>query len=170
MASELKPLRRVVTGHDDDGRAVILMDAEPGNVKRAVASISSTLIWSSDVMPIEICKGLQIEDMGARQLGTAPPPNGTRFCVIDLAPGAPHLMHRTESQDYVIVISGEIEMLVDEASTLLTQGDVVVMRGTNHAWINRGTDVARIAFVLIDAIPLGIGGPIPRGHSAMSGE
>src|SRR5882757_244785 len=140
MGSELRPLRRVVTGHDGKGRALILMDGEPKNVKRPVPTVSSTLIWSSDHTPVDISRGLTIEDMGARQLGTAPPPNGTRFCVIDLAPGAPHLMHRTDSQDYVIVISGEIEMLVDDTSTSLTHGDMVIMRGTNHAWINRGTD------------------------------
>ena len=63
-------------------------------------------------------------------------------------------MHRTHSVDYGIVLSGEIDMLVDEDEVHLTAGDVVIQRGTNHAWANRGTKPCRIAFVLIDAKPL----------------
>ena len=60
-------------------------------------------------------------------------------------------MHETRSVDYGIVISGEIDMLVDEDEVHLKAGDVIVQRGTNHAWANRGTEPCRIAFVLIDA-------------------
>ena len=63
-------------------------------------------------------------------------------------------MHRTHSVDYGIVLSGEIDMLVDEDEVHLTAGDVVIQRGTNHAWANRGNEPCRIAFVLIDAKPL----------------
>jgi quercetin dioxygenase-like cupin family protein len=72
-------------------------------------------------------------------------------------------MHRTESLDYVIVISGEVEMDLDDSTVKLSAGDVIIQRGTNHAWINRGAKPARVAFVLIDAAPLGIGHPVARG-------
>jgi quercetin dioxygenase-like cupin family protein len=98
-------------------------------------------------------------------LGTAPPPNGTRFAVIDFPPGNSGRMHRTETVDYVIVISGEINMDMDNSTVHLTAGDVMVQRGTNHAWVNRGTQRARLAFVLIDAAPLGIGHPVVGGAS-----
>jgi quercetin dioxygenase-like cupin family protein len=63
----------------------------------------------------------------------------------------------------VIVLSGEVEMEMDDSTIKLKAGDVLVQRGTNHAWINRGTKPARVAFVLIDATPLGIGHPITGG-------
>jgi uncharacterized cupin superfamily protein len=80
--------------------------------------------------------------------------------VIDFPPGNPGRMHRTETIDYVIVISGEIDMDMDDSTVHLRAGDVMVQRGTNHAWVNRGTAPARVAFVLVDAKPLGIGHPI----------
>jgi quercetin dioxygenase-like cupin family protein len=104
--------------------------------------------------------------MGARKLGTPPPPNGTRFTVIDFPPGCPPSMHRTETIDYVIVLSGEIDMDMDESTVKLKAGDVVIQRGTNHAWANRGTENARIAVVLVDAKPLDIGHAITGSGAA----
>jgi quercetin dioxygenase-like cupin family protein len=75
-------------------------------------------------------------------------------------------MHRTETIDYVIVITGEVEMDLDDSTVTLRAGDVMVQRGTNHAWVNRTDKLARIAFVLIDAEPLGIGHPVERGIKA----
>jgi quercetin dioxygenase-like cupin family protein len=72
-------------------------------------------------------------------------------------------MHRTETIDYVIVISGQVEMDLDDSTVKLSAGDVMVQRGTNHAWVNRSTEPARVAFVLVDAVPLGIGHPVVRG-------
>jgi uncharacterized cupin superfamily protein len=69
-------------------------------------------------------------------------------------------MHRTETIDYVIVLEGEIEMDMDDSTVKLKAGDIMVQRGTNHAWANRGQARARVAFVLIDADPLGIGKPV----------
>lgn len=90
--------------------------------------------------------------------------NGTRFTVNDIPPGHPGGMHRTETLDYALILAGEIDMEVDEGEKVsLNAGDIVIMRGTNHSWINRGTTWARIAFVLIDAKPLGIGHAVPRG-------
>ena len=72
-------------------------------------------------------------------------------------------MHRTETIDYVIVLSGEIEMQMDDSTVKLKAGNVLVQRGTNHAWVNRGTRAARVAFILVDAVPLGIGHPVTGG-------
>ena len=72
-------------------------------------------------------------------------------------------MHRTETIDYVIVLSGEIDMETDDSTIKLKAGDVLVQRGTNHAWINHGTEPARVAFILVDAVPLGIGHPVTGG-------
>jgi quercetin dioxygenase-like cupin family protein len=69
-------------------------------------------------------------------------------------------MHRTETLDYALVLSGEVDMELDDSTTSLKAGDVIIQRGTNHSWINRGTEVARIAFILVDAKPLGIGHPV----------
>jgi quercetin dioxygenase-like cupin family protein len=158
--SSFPPIRRVVTGHDADGIAKVLWEDIPTNAKTGRHGSVSTLMWSSDTMPIDIRTGERIEDMGARILGTAPPPHGTRFCVIDFPPGRPGAMHRTETIDYVIVIEGEIEMDMDQSTVKLKAGDILIQRGTNHAWVNRSDKAARVAFVLIDAQPLGIGHPV----------
>ena len=77
-------------------------------------------------------------------------------------------MHRTETIDYVIVMEGELDMDMDNSTVKLKAGDILVQRGTNHSWVNRGDKVARAAFVLIDANPLGIGHPVLREQSASS--
>ena len=154
------PIRRIVTGHDAEGTAKVLIDAAASNWKSSSPGTVSTLIWSTDATPADIAIGEAIEDGGARILGTAPPADGTRFAVIDFPPGNHGRMHRTETIDYVIVIAGEIDMDMDEETAHLRAGDVMVQRGTNHAWVNRGTTPARLAFVLIDARPLGIGHPV----------
>jgi quercetin dioxygenase-like cupin family protein len=153
------PIRRVVTGHDG-AVAKVLFDGPATNAKYPSAGTVSTLIWSTDKTPAAIPIGTNIEDMGARILGTAPPANGTRFAVIDFPPGNKPHMHRTETIDYVLVLEGEIEMDMDDSTVKLKAGDVMVQRGTNHAWANRSSSRARVAFVLIDAEPLGIGRPV----------
>jgi quercetin dioxygenase-like cupin family protein len=153
-------IRRLVTGHGTNQVAKVIMDGAATNSKSSSPGTVSTLIWSTDATPADISVGEAIEDCGARVLGTAPPANGTRFAVIDFPPGNSGRMHRTETIDYVIVISGEIDMDMDESTVHLRAGDVMVQRGTNHAWANRGTSRARVAFVLIDAEPLGVGKPV----------
>jgi quercetin dioxygenase-like cupin family protein len=163
-----KPIRRVVTGHDDSNVAKVILDAPATNARSSSAGHTSTLIWCTDRMPADIAIGESAEDMGARKLGTPPPPSGTRFAVIEFPPGNKPAMHRTETVDYVIVIAGEIDMDMDDSSVTLKAGDVMVQRGTNHAWVNRGTVTARVAFVLIDAEPLGIGHAVSRSGTASS--
>jgi quercetin dioxygenase-like cupin family protein len=160
------PIRRVVTGHDGNGVAKVLLDAPATNAKFPQAGLVSTMMWCTDGAPAKNPIGEKIEDMGARILGTAPPAKGTRFAVIDFPPGnVPH-MHRTETVDYVIVIEGEIEMDMDASTVKLKQGDIMIQRGTNHAWANRSDKRARVAFVLVDAEPLGIGNPVVGAASA----
>jgi quercetin dioxygenase-like cupin family protein len=160
-------IRRVVTGHDAAGVAKVLIDGAATNVRRSPHGSQSTLMWSTDVMPVDIAVGEDIEDEGLRILGTPPPPNGTRFTVNDIPPGHPGQMHRTETLDYALILAGEIDMEVDAGERIsLNPGDIVIMRGTNHSWINRGSTWGRIAFILIDAVPLGIGNPVPRGGAA----
>jgi quercetin dioxygenase-like cupin family protein len=117
-------------------------------------------------MPADISIGDNVEDMGARILGTAPPPNGSRFIVMEFAPGIASEMHRTETIDYIVVLSGEIGMDMDQSSVTLKAGDIMVQRGTNHAWVNRSNEPARLAIVLLDAKPLGIGHPRVRADQA----
>jgi quercetin dioxygenase-like cupin family protein len=161
------PIRRVITGHDANGVAKVLADDFATNAKRSgrPGGGKSTLIWCSDQMPTDIAIGENIEDMGARIIGTAPPPHGSRFCVIDFPAGAPGAMHRTETIDYVLVLAGEIEMDMDQSTVKLKAGDILIQRGTNHSWVNRSDKHARVAFILLDAQPLGIGKPVTGGAS-----
>ena len=160
-------IRRIVTGHAAaTSAAKVIIDAPATNTKTPRAGVASTLMWCTDEMPADIAVGETIEDMGARILGTPPPENGSRFIVMEFAPGVASDMHRTETIDYIAVLSGEIAMDLDEGSVTLRAGDVMVQRGTNHAWVNRGSAPARLAIVLLDAKPLGIGHPRRRGEQA----
>lgn len=161
-----KPIRRVVTGHDRNNVAKVIREGEATNTKTPREGVASTLMWSTDSMPADIAVGEDVEDMGARILGTAPPENGTRFIVMEFAPGIASQMHRTETIDYIAVLGGEIDMDMDDSTVKLRAGDVMVQRGTHHAWVNRSAAPARLAIVLIDAKPLGIGHPRLRGQQA----
>ncbi|MGC1776931.1 MAG: cupin domain-containing protein [Xanthobacteraceae bacterium] len=160
------PVRRVITGHDANNTAKVILDAAAANTKTPREGVASTLMWCTDAMPADIAVGENAEDMGARILGTPPPENGSRFIVMEFAPGIVSEMHRTETIDYIVVLSGEIDMDMDQSSVTLRAGDVMVQRGTNHAWVNRSAAPARLAIVLMDAKPLGIGHPRVRGQQA----
>jgi quercetin dioxygenase-like cupin family protein len=159
---EVQGIRRIITGHDADGKAKVLIDGIATNIKQIGPGANSALMWTTDAMPADISIGPDIEDCGSRILGTPPPPNGTRFAINTIPPGSRGHMHRTETIDYIIVLSGEIDMDLDDSSVSLKAGDVMIQRGTNHAWMNRGSEPARIAFVLIDAVPLNLGKPVGR--------
>jgi mannose-6-phosphate isomerase-like protein (cupin superfamily) len=154
----MNPVRRVVTGHADDGVAKVLWDKAITEVKRGKSGLL-THLWNTKSTPADIAVGETIADPGAEPHITAPPAGGSRFVIIDYPAGNSGTMHRTETIDYIIVLAGEIDMDMDDSSVHLKTGDVIVQRGTNHAWFNRGTENARVAFVLIDAEPLGIGHP-----------
>lgn len=148
----LPKFRRVVTGHDANGKAVIWMDGDAANHKFPDEKISSTMMWSTDATPTSIEGD---KDEGARILGSAPPLGGSRFTMMEFLPGnAMHGLHRTDTIDYVVCISGEIQMFLDEEQFVtLRAGDVVIQRGTYHAWVNRSNKPCRLAVVLLDALP-----------------
>ena len=156
-----RTVRRVVTGHDTANTAKVILDGLADNVKTSAPTMASIALWASDTMPIEIPVGEagQVEDCGQRKLPTQPPPNGTRFIVMEFDPGADGVMHRTETIDYISCLEGEIDMDMDESTVTLRAGDVMVQRGTNHSWVNRSKARARLSIVLVDAKPLGIGQP-----------
>ena len=155
-----------MTGHNKNKLAKVVMDGPATNARAGASGATSTLIWSTDSTPADCSIGEDIEDLGARRIGTPPPENGSRFAVITFPPGNPGRMHRTETIDYVVVISGEIDMDMDDSTVKLKAGDVLVQRATHHAWVNRSKEPARVAFVLIDSKPLGIGHPIVRDQKA----
>jgi quercetin dioxygenase-like cupin family protein len=152
----MNPVRRVVTGHDADGVAKVLWDDPIVKVKHGRSGVL-THLWNTTATPADIRIGAEIADPGAEPHVTAPPPDGSRFAIIDYPPGNSGTMHRTETIDYVIVLAGEIDMDMDDSTVHLRAGDTLIQRGTNHAWMNRGTETARVAFVLVDAEPLHIG-------------
>lgn len=155
-ASEATPIRRIVTGHDADNNATVIIDGPAGNIRGGRPGQFTTLMWSTDSMPCTMPVGRDAEDMGDRKLGTYPPVNGTRFMIAEYPPSNAAIMHRTETIDYIIILSGKIDMELDKGETVtLKQGDVMIQRGTNHAWRNRYDETCRLAFVLIDAVPLG---------------
>jgi quercetin dioxygenase-like cupin family protein len=158
-------IRRVVTGHENT-TAKVIIDGPATNEKYPDAGMISTLMWATDAMPADIAAGTSIEDVGNRVLGSAPPVNGTRFAILDFPPGNTAVTHRTETLDYVIVLEGEIEMDMDDSTVTLKAGDVLIQRGTNHTWMNRSQQRARIAVVLVDAKPLGIGKALARDTTA----
>ena len=143
-------VRRVVTGHDERGRAVVAIDELCSNVISRRAQHASCVIWSTGTFPAD---NADPQDGAARELGTTDP-GGTVFRVVQYDPGVAPRNHRTESMDYAVVLSGEIDMELDGSTVHLRAGDVLVQRGTMHNWVNRGTQPCVIAFVLVAAKPI----------------
>ena len=148
--------RRVVTGHDETGRAVVKIDEIARNLVSSRPGATASVVWTTQGFPVENIGG---DDQGLRQTGTTLD-NGTVFRVLELAPGASPRNHRTDSIDYAVVMSGEIDMELDDTTVHLKAGDVLVQRGTIHNWVNRGRVPCVIAFVLIAAKPVEIGGRV----------
>lgn len=172
----LDKVRRIVTGHDKDGKAVVIMDG-PTPHKFVREGISTArLIWVTDKTPADA--SAQDDRAATIKVGLAPPKGGSVMRVVDFPPARdeakldPHLlskqigedhapsrawpirhpfMHRTRTCDYAIILSGEIDMWLDDTEVHLMAGDIIVQQATNHAWVNRGSEVCRIVFVLIDA-------------------
>ena len=170
-----RPTRRVVTGHRPDGRSAVLLDGPAPNVKQRQAGNASTLLWVTDECPADVCGAA---DRAARELGVPPPARGSIFRIAEFPPhtggevrdnetvlrdfgiGADVMrghpprhpaIHRTRTIDYVIVLEGQIDLLLDDGEVRLAAGDVVIQRGTNHAWINHGDGVCRLGMVFLDA-------------------
>jgi quercetin dioxygenase-like cupin family protein len=176
----VRNIRRVVTGHDARGRSVILSDGPSPHVLTLPGrpDFALTNLWVTDRAPASNAGGT---DAAARPVVLEPPRNGTIFRVVEFPPdrvaggfdrkaafaamGAGHAMdpdasrhpgmHKTDTVDYALVLSGEIWALMDEDETLLRAGDTLVQRGTNHAWSNRSNQPCQVAFILVSASPLG---------------
>ena len=176
----LRAIRRVVTGHDATGRAVVASDGPLPTVVE-LAAIPGTVfheVWSTSETPAVVNNA---PDPTTGALMLPPPKQGTRLRFVDIPPDTPEflahgaakmhaafsetgdaqvstvkadsphpLMHRTESVDYGVVIEGEMTLILDDAEVALGQGSVVIQRGTNHAWANRSGRACRMLFVLID--------------------
>lgn len=154
-------IRRVVTGHDENGKAIVVDDAISPNTPGRRPGTEATVVWATEGFPVS---NDGYNDISPDQWDTTHP-GGTVFRILLLEPGNTPRMHRTDSIDYAIIMSGEIDMELDDGDTThLKAGDVVVQRGTNHNWLNRGTEPCVIAFVLIDAKPVEVGGKVLEAH------
>ena len=142
-------VRRVVTSHDADGMAVVAIDEVSRDVVSFRKGATIANIWSSEGFPVD---NMGEKDTAKEITGTTRD-NGTVFRVIEYAPGVAPRNHRTNSIDYAIVLSGRIDMELDDQVVTLGAGDVLVQRGTIHNWVNRYDVPCVIAFVLIDARP-----------------
>jgi quercetin dioxygenase-like cupin family protein len=148
-------VRRVVTGHDQQGRAIVAIDEIATNVVQARPGAQAAVIWTTEGFPVDNDGNA---DTSTRKVGTTLA-NGSVFRVVSFGPGVAPRNHRTDSIDYAVVLSGEIDMELDDGKSVhLKAGDVMVQRGTIHNWVNRGATPCVIAFTLIAAKPVTAGG------------
>ena len=163
-------IRRVVTGHDGDGRSVVVFN-DVHDYQRRIQ------IWTTEGSPADNTG--PVTDAAQRETRLEAPPQGSMFWLVELPPSqeiAPEAvaataerlaaegavthsdsrpgMHTTRTIDYMVVLDGEVTLLLDEGEVTLHKYDTVVQRGTAHHWENRGSEPARLAFVLLDAQPL----------------
>jgi quercetin dioxygenase-like cupin family protein len=173
-------VRRVVTGHDKNGKAIVVSDGPaPIHSNPLRPGQRSHEIWKTHAAPIPIGRNEPDPVAGPRQLH--PAPKGTMFRISEVPPesdairnmtpekareafravgneaastfgrGGRHpLMHRTETVDYAVVLEGEIVLILDDEDVKLRAGDVVIQRGTSHAWSNRSGKTVKMLYVLID--------------------
>ncbi|HET7200285.1 MAG TPA: cupin domain-containing protein [Burkholderiales bacterium] len=173
-AQQAPEVRRVVTQLDSSGKAVVMIDESTRLTAPRPPNYAAN-IWVTDKNPPDFSS---TGDRGKTKVGLVPPKSGTVFRVVDFAPdsqgehptdmnhmmkivgaGAPKrglpprhpMMHRTRTLDYAIILSGEIDMLLDDSEVHLKAGDVLVQQATNHAWVNRSGKPCRVAFILIDS-------------------
>ena len=147
--------RRVVTGHDKTGKSVVLSDGPPPQhhpMHGAEVGADFFEIWNS-TRTIPLLSATEPEPN--ERAFSIMPVSGHLLRIIEIYPpskgGKRTVMHRTRTVDYVVVIQGEIVLVLDDSEVTLRQGDVVVQRGTDHAWENRSSAPARMAFFHIDA-------------------
>ena len=140
--------RRVVTGHDERGVSVFASDGPVPVARTAPDGAVFYEVWGTGPAPAQI--GADAPDPTVGALSVPPAPNGTKIRINEFPPGVVSPMHRTQSVDYGIVLSGEVVLVLDDTETVLRAGDVVVQRGTNHRWENRSAGPAQVAFVLVD--------------------
>ncbi len=144
-------VRRVVTGHDENGKAIVLFDDVMTEVISFRPGMDSHVAWATDRLPADntIATPAKVTATTVDQ--------GSVFRIIRFSPGVTPRIHRTESIDYAVVLSGSIDMELDDSTVTLNAGDMLVQRGTIHNWINKGTEPCVMVFVLVSAVPLQIG-------------
>jgi mannose-6-phosphate isomerase-like protein (cupin superfamily) len=176
-----RSFRRVVTGHNKDGRSIFIMDGPAPVVHtRGAGAASATEFWETRATPADN-SGNDDPTLNQPQQRLPPPKHGSKFRMVEFPPDAERVaalrqpdvshdakaegyvrdlrnarhpgFHKTDTIDYAIVLSGEIHALMDDGEVLLKSGDVLIQRGTSHAWSNRAGEPACVAFVLIDADP-----------------
>jgi mannose-6-phosphate isomerase-like protein (cupin superfamily) len=173
-------VRRVVTGHDKDGKSSFVIDGLAPNVKEmaSMPGLALTDLWETATAP---ASNAGTRDAADRPVRLEPPRGGTILRIVEFPPddqwrkaadaraafesiGAGHaqdsrsadpMMHKTATVDYIIVLKGEIWAIMDKGETLLKPGDILVQRGTNHSWSVRGNEPCIIAAVLVSAEPVG---------------
>ena len=173
-------VRRVLTGHDPDGRSTFIADGPAPNVKEMphFPGLALTDLWETKGAPASNAGG---SDAASRPVHLEPPKNGTILRIVEFPPdstrpqgadgsagfkaiGAGHaqdkassdpMMHRTSTVDYIIVLQGEIYAVMETGEKLLRAGDILVQRGTNHSWSVRGSEPCIVAAVLVSAKPVG---------------
>lgn len=153
---DVPPVRRVVTGHDATGRAIVVSDESFIGQPNPNGTAVLTTVWTSTGSPVD---NEDAADGRQRDVDLVLP-GGSVIRTVDMFPGTTAPMHRTSSLDYGIVLSGRIELLLDDGVTVLVEpGGIVVQRGTIHSWRNPSdSETARMAFVLLDAKTVTIGG------------
>lgn len=173
-ASSASDIHRVVTGLDANNKSTTLFDSRV-TLEVGKSGNPGAVLWITDSYPL----GFSQQDTAQRPIGVPPPANGTVIRVVEFPPiddaklakmdpnfmmkvvgdnaparGVPvsnPLMHRTRTIDYGIIMSGEIDMMLDDKTVHLKAGDVVVQQATNHAWLNHGKEPCRVIFVLMDS-------------------
>ncbi len=174
-------VRRVLTGHDAEGRSTFIADGLAPNVKEmaSMPGLALTDLWETGAAP---ASNAGDKDAADRPVRLEPPRNGTLLRIVEFPPdsawrqgadageafksiGAGHakdrkssdpMMHKTSTVDYIIVLKGEIHAVMETGEKLLKAGDVLVQRGTNHSWSVRGTEPCIVAAVLVSAKPVGV--------------
>ncbi len=154
-------VRRIVTGHNASGIAVVKTDEWVTAATRGIAGITGCEIWSTDQMPIDNSAAADAAQRAGlvkhnNYVGTG---GGTTFRIDELAPGNARFTHRTETLDYCIQLSGEVDCELESGEVVhMKPGDVLIQRGTTHTWVNRGSVPSVGAAVMIDAKPVEVDG------------
>jgi Cupin domain len=150
------PIRRIVTGHDERGKSVIVSEGSPPQhhtMRGPTVGADFIEIWNM-AAPVPLLASVEPREPNERDF-TIMPVAGHLLRILEVYPlnagGKRTVMHRTQTLDYVVMIEGELVLLLEDSEVTLKQGDVVVQRGTNHAWENRSEQLARAAFFHIDA-------------------
>ncbi|KAF7541200.1 hypothetical protein G7Z17_g12022 [Cylindrodendrum hubeiense] len=157
-AQALPPVKRYITTHDANGKAVwdTSLPVEVQGHRSGGFTMNTSYVNLHDVPDLNDDKDLRSYRENLVETDVAPA-SGSVLRVVDIWPGFPGVMHRTASIDYGIVIEGEVECILDDgASKTFSRGDIIIQRGTNHAWKNTSNEVARICFTLLPTPPIKI--------------